>query len=352
MGRLKTPPWLEDPLAYALRALAALPLAMPVGASTTAARAAARSFATSRINRKKFPRALSNLADAFPDWEPERVRATAIAAYEHLFQLGVEILYAPRLITEDSFHEHLSLSALEDAAKALIRGGPVVLITGHCGNWELIGYTVSLLGFPMQAIYRPLDLQPLDAWVRGTRERQGLTLVSKFGAMQAMPQALRAGVPVGLVADQSGGDRGLFVPFFGRLTSTYKSIGLLALRAKATIVCGVARRVRPQGPGMGYAAECVDVFGPADWHGAPDPLFYVTSRYRRAMEAMIRRSPEQYLWMHRIWRCRAPHERSAKPFPGLLREKLLALPWLSGTDVEGIVERSDRDARACASGAA
>jgi KDO2-lipid IV(A) lauroyltransferase len=374
----RAPMWVQEALAGVFRGVLSVPLIVPVDRAGEVARAAARAFATSRINRKKFPRALNNLRDAYPDWDEDRVRATAIAAYEHLFQLGVEILYAPRLITEEGFTRHLGLSRITEGARRLIEGGPVVLITGHCGNWELIGYAVSMLGFPMQAVYRPLDLKPLDAWMRDTRQRQGLTLVSKFGAMKTLPPALRAGVPIGLVADQNGGERGVFVPFFGRLTSTYKSIGLLAMQANASIACGMARRLSPGEPdpdappgapnapasriparrgihatgqaSMRYSAEVVDSFGPDDWTQHPDPLFYLTARYRRAMELMIRKAPEQYLWMHRIWRSRPPHERSGKPFPQSLREKLRLLPWMTSEELERLEERSRKDAELVATG--
>ena len=95
---------------------------------------------------------------------------------------------------------------------------------------------------------------------------------------------------------------------------------------------------------MRYAAEVVDVFGPEDWNAQPDPLFYITARYRRAMEEMVRRAPEQYLWMHRIWRSRPAHEKHKKPFPDHLRAKLAQLPWMTGEELERIVERSARDA--------
>lgn len=361
----KTPGWVQQVVAGGFRAAASTPLIVPVEQATSIARASARAFATSRINRKKFPRAIENLTHAFPGWDADRIRETAVAAYEHLFQLGVEILYAPRLITDGGYARHLALDGLDPAVRQLVGGKPTILITGHCGNWELIGYSVSMLGFPMYAVYRPLDLEPLDRWVRETRQRQGLTLVSKFGAMRALQPALRQGIPVGLVADQNGGDRGLFVPFFGRLTSTYKSIGLLALQSHATILCGVARRLRPDEPdpdhaegpsrrlatlsgptSLRYRAELVDVFGPEDWQTHPDPLFYLTARYRRAMERMILAAPEQYLWMHRIWRSRAPHERAGKPFPAALREKLRLLPWMSDAELERIEDQSRRDAGA------
>lgn len=355
---------LQEPVTYFTRSVLSLPLMLPIDVATRGARQVARGFAVSRINRKKFPRAIHNLRDAYPDWDEERVHQTALAAYEHLFQLGIEILYAPRLLTEDGYARHIDMRSLRAACAHLIdlagAGRGTLLISGHVGNWELIGYTVSMLGFPMHAVYRPLDLKPLDRWVRSTRERHGMSLVSKFGAMKELPPLLQAGHTAGFVADQNGGDRGMFVPFFGRLTSTYKSIGLLAMQYRAPLICGFARRLRPDEPdpdadarippagrngpaSMRYRSEVTDIINPEDWEGRPDPLFYLTARYRRAMEKMVRMAPEQYLWMHRIWRSRPAHERQGKPFPAALRAKLAELPWMTAEELERIEERSRRD---------
>src|SRR6185295_8925050 len=102
---------------------------------------------------------------------------------------------------------------------------------------------LALIGFEINALYRPLDLKPLDQWVRRVRERRGLMLVDKFGAAEEVTKIMRRGGLLGFIADQNGGDRGLFVPFFNRLASSYKTIGLLAIQYDAPILCGQARRL-------------------------------------------------------------------------------------------------------------
>ena len=67
---------------------------------------------------------------------------------------------------------------------------------------------------------------------------------------------------------------------------------------------------------------------------------------------MVKRAPEQYLWMHRMWRARPTHERLNKPFPPALRDKLASLPWMTAADVEQVVARSELDREAIASGVA
>lgn len=360
-------PFVEHPLSAMIRGALSAPLIMGLQPSLEVAKWLGHQYP--KLAPSRFDRAIKNLHEAYPDWGDDRVRAYAIKSYQHLFQLAVEVLYAPRLITQESATRHLAFTHISGAVQTLLKESPCILITGHCGNWELIGYAISMLGFPMHAVYRPLDLRPLDRWLYDTRARRGLTLVSKFGAVRALPPVLRRGEPAGLVADQSGGDRGIFAPYFGRLTSTYKSIGLLAMQTGARIICGVARRLREdetpaagpwQGtvahdytfrpartlatiPSLRYTVELIDSFGPEDWESQPDKLFYLTARYRRAIEQMVRTAPEQYFWMHRIWRSRPAHERLNKPFPSHLKDKLLALPWMNAADVDAVIERSERD---------
>ncbi len=347
--RRRMPVWLHGPAYGSLRCLMTALGALPREAVADAARGLGRRYAGVGFNRTRLARAEANLAVAFPEWGPGRRRETAVRAYEHLFELAVETAVLPRLLTTDGWTGHVGLGDVEGAVSRLMRDGPVILITGHCGNWELLGYTLSVLDFPVHALYRPLDLKPLNEWVKRSRGRSGLVLVDKFGAGEDLPAILGTGGVPGFVADQNAGDRGLFVPFFGRLASAYKSIGLLAMSTGASVVCGMARRLcghaAEDGTGKRYRIDVGEVIEPGDWAGQPDPLFYITARYRRAIEGLVRSAPEQYLWMHRYWKSRPRHERLGREFPGALREKLLALPWMTGEELARIEEHSARDTR-------
>ncbi len=363
----RTPPVLHGAAYLAIRGLLAAPLVAGPNASVEIAGALGRRFGTARFNRKRLDRAIASVAHAFPERDEAWARETAIRSYEHLFRLGVEVAFTPRLMSDEGWVERCELANVGPAMAAIAQNDrPVLMLTGHCGNWELLGYTMALIGFPMHALYRPLDMKPLDAWLRRTRERRGLVLVDKFGAARVLPRLVQQHKPIGFVADQNAGDRGLFVPFMGRLASTYKTIGLLARRFRATVICGCARRLSarnvlepdaPLAPGevdyggwsieragnFRYRLEIHDVIRAEDYEAQPDPLFYLTARYRRGIERMVRRAPEQYLWMHRMWKSRPRHERLDRPFPPQLREKLASLPWMDNADVEQLIAQSDRD---------
>ncbi len=298
------------------------------------------------INRKRVGRAVERLAIALPEYNEQQRIDLVRRSYEHLAMLAVELAVLPRYLTEDAWSDYIELGELDGVVRPLLDERPSLMLTAHCGNWEVLGYTMALLGFRMHAVYRPLDLRPADRWLRQTRSRRGLELVDKFGAMHRLPGLLAQNESVAFVADQNAGQRGLHVPFLGRLASSYKSIGLMAIQHRARIIVGCAQRqcAEPGKPAcMRYKIQIEDRIDPEDWENQPDPLFYITARYRRAIEQSVRRAPEQYLWMHRIWKSRPRHERLDRPFPNNLRAKLEALPWMTQDELDAIIYRSDLD---------
>ncbi|MFA9477085.1 lysophospholipid acyltransferase family protein [Phycisphaerales bacterium AB-hyl4] len=274
-------------------------------------------------------RARASIAMAYPHADDATLDLIARGSFEHFVQLAIEVLHTPRLIHRDGWAAHTQFHNLGPALKLLNARQPMILLTGHLGNWELLGYLLATLGYDLDAIARPIDNPLINRWLLGIRERQGMRIITKWDAAERMTRVLSNRGALGFIADQNAGDKGLFVPFFGRLASTYKSIGLLAMRKQVPVVCGFAHRI---GPAFRFEVGVVDVIHPQDWADRDDALYYITARYTRAIETMVRRRPEQYLWMHRRWKSRPRHELQGKPMPGHLRKHLEQLPWM--TDAE------------------
>lgn len=279
-----------------------------------------------RIDRRHRERGLANLRVAFPEWSEARLARGVEDAFRYLLHFAVETLATPRMITHGSWCRRIHIGDIGPALSILNAGRPAILISGHVGAWEVLGYFLSLMGYRVHAVARPLDNPLINDWLLGVRERHGMRIITKWDAADQMMAILDAQGVLALIADQNAGDRGMFVPFFGRLASHYKSIGLLAMRKRVPIICGYAAKLPDR---YEYRVECVDVIHPEDWDGRDDALFYITARYARAIEQMIRRNPDQYLWLHRRWKSRPRHEREGKPMPDSLRRSLEALPWMT-----------------------
>jgi KDO2-lipid IV(A) lauroyltransferase len=288
-----------------------------------------------RLDRRHRARALQSVAWAFPHLAPPQAQRLVERSFEHFAMIVVEACYTPRLMQGDTWSRRISLGNLGEALALLNAGKPLLMLTGHYGNWELLGYLLATLGYPVSGLARPLDNPLVNDWLMGIRERRGLRIITKWDATQRMQEVLDEGGVLGFIADQNAGDRGLFVPFFGRLASTYKSIALLAMARELPIVCGYARRL---GRESRYGLGVTDVISPAQWADQPDPLYYITARYIRAIEQMVREAPEQYLWMHRRWKSRPRFEREGKAMPASLRRQLEQLPWMDQAAMEQLLD--------------
>jgi KDO2-lipid IV(A) lauroyltransferase len=324
------------------RLLSSVAMCFPERRNRRVASMVARCYA--RLHGRHRRRAEDNIRLSFPDMSEREIRRIAVLSIEHLFQLaGVDAMVMGRSIRPSTWHRHLDFERARDAIPVLTSDRPALLLTGHCGNWELLGYGMSVVGYPMAALARPLDNPLLNKWILGIREAWGLKVLTKWGATPVMQDILEHGGRLGFIADQNAGDQGIFVPFFGRLASAYKSIGLLAMRYDAPIIVAMARR---RGMRLDYEFVLGDIIEPEDWKEHEDPLYYVTARYTRGIERLVAECPEQYLWIHRRWKSRPRHVRAGKPMPATLERQLRGLPWLQDGEADTLIATSNRESLA------
>lgn len=235
----------------------------------------------------------------------------ALKSMQQVTMMVVELMFTPRLINEWTWPRYVQLKGIEQALDVLLSHRGAILVTGHYGSWELVGFMLATLGFPLTAVMRPLDNPYLNAYLMTARAKRGLRLLYKKGATQSAGDVLESGGVLAFIADQNAGRKGLFVDFFGVKASTYKSIGLLAMEHHVPIVVGCARRVSDR---FRYEVECTRVIQPDEWVNRHDPLTWITQEYSWAIERFVRQAPEQYLWMHRRWKSRPKDEEVGEGF--------------------------------------
>ena len=200
----------------------------------------------------------------------------------------------------------IRIDGLEHLRAAMDQHGRALLLTAHLGNWELLPVACRLTGYRLSVVLRPLDAPWLDRLATRMRERSGVDLIDKRAALRPVLRALAEGAMVGILLDQNAARReGVFVPFFGYSASTSKSLAVLAVRTGAPIVPAFIRR---DDAGMHRV-----VVGPA----LPPPsgdveaaVTALTARCTEAIEAAVRETPEQWLWMHDRWRTRPLDDRA------------------------------------------
>lgn len=268
-----------------------------------------------RVLPKKLTRyrvAFDNIRQAFGDELTDtEVHGIIFGMWQHLFRLVSEVVQFPKQITMENTFDRIQFRNREDGVRALLSGRPVILLSGHFGNWETSVTSFGVFGFQLGVVARALDNPYLDAWFERFRQSTGHTIINKGGARAAIEERLSQNQHVAILADQDAGHRGIFVDFFGRPASTFPSVAQLALRHDALVLMGGGIRQADNGSHVRYEVSCEDVIDPRDYDDE-NAVLEITQRFSAALENAVRRAPEQYFWVHRRWKTRPADVQAAK----------------------------------------
>jgi KDO2-lipid IV(A) lauroyltransferase len=242
-----------------------------------------------------------NLRLAFPEWSDARRQAVLNGMARNLGRMAAEFARLPGY-TAENIENVVVLDGHENFLEGKSRGKGVIYLTGHIGAWELSSYAHALYGFPLHYMARPLDNAPLDAMVNEYRGRSGNKPIYKNEAARMMLKVLKGAGTIGILADQNTmPGEGVFVDFFGTPACTTTGIARVALHTDAAVVPGYAYwdenlrkyRLRFEPP-----VELVRT-GDADRDVREN-----TQRFTRVIEEIIRKHPEQWVWIHARWKNR------------------------------------------------
>ena len=244
-------------------------------------------------------RALDNLHASFPQKSEQWIWETGRRSFEHIAMLAIDVLFTPRLVKRHNWRNYSSYKNVERAKWLMQQGQGLLMVTGHYSNFEIMGYLLGLFGFNVYSIARPLDNKFINKYLYDVRRRAGQKIIDKKGAAELMGNISSTGAALCFIADQDAGKKGVFVDFFGRKASTYKSIGLIAITNNVPIGVGYSRRVDNR---FYFEIGVNRIIFPEEWATKNDPLRWVTEEYTRAIEKFVRQDPSQYWWLHRRWR--------------------------------------------------
>ncbi|MEO1677108.1 MAG: lysophospholipid acyltransferase family protein [Pseudomonadota bacterium] len=245
-----------------------------------------------------------NLDLVYPEMDKAARRTLARRSANNSGRLLIENYSGPELAARMNHVEPTGpgVAALAEAKEA---GTPVLLLTGHFGNYEAARASLVARGYRVGGLYRPMRNPYFNAHYRATMERMGPPVFPQGRAgTKGLIAFLRSGGFAMLLNDLYVGS-GLELPFLGHPAMTSTSAAEIAERvgARAIPVWGIR-----QPDGLSFTVE-VDAPLPEG-----DPV-ETTRAYNAACEARIRAHPDQWYWIHRRWKVK--WQRGAGDRPGL-----------------------------------
>ncbi|MCE5287309.1 MAG: lysophospholipid acyltransferase family protein [Pelosinus sp.] len=217
--------------------------------------------------------------------------------FMNIGQTLLEVLYTPAMIA-GNFEKYITIENKHFLTEAVAQNHGVVILTGHIGNWEWLGAALSLAGFPITTV---IKRQPNEQYTRILNEYRELAGIEIFARgtteLVGAARALKKGKALGFLADQDGGEHGIWVDFFGKKASTPQGPAVFARRFHAPVIPAFIERC-PQG---GHRLVLHSPLYYEDTGNEEQDLQALTVRMTEITEAAIRRHPEEWLWFQKRW---------------------------------------------------
>ena len=180
------------------------------------------------------------------------------------------------------------------------QAGPILFVSGHIGNWEILPAFAATYGISLATFYRAAANPEVDRIIVGLRQVAAGGAVPQFAKGAAGARAalayLRDGGRLGMLVDQKMND-GIAVPFFGRTAMTAPAAAAFALRFRCPLVAVFVERLGP----ARFRVVCAPPLDLPDTGDRPADIATLTADINRRLEGWIRAHPESWLWLHRRW---------------------------------------------------
>lgn len=245
--------------------------------------------------------ALANVRRAFgAGVSGRRARQIVRRSMVHASQYAIEGLRMPDL-TAASSAACVERDGIERIDALLARGRGVVAVTAHVGNFDLLGTSQTVRGYPIYAILKDIRWRAGQAFWTQVREQTGLGRIAPRRSRGVIVEKLRDNNIVAFLIDQHvARHRAVVGSFFGQLAATTPAPVRFAVQTGAPILpLFIVRTALPGHHRIYFGHEFVLEHPHAT---EAENVWHNTERLNRLVEGWIRAYPEQWLWMHRRWK--------------------------------------------------
>lgn len=219
--------------------------------------------------------------------------------------LALNFLYTieGRYISLDELGKKVTFENLEYVEKAQAEGRPIVFVTAHYGEWELIGSATSAFLEPIMIIYKEMNNPYFQEYLLGSRAKFRMSYAERHGALKALVKQMRAKKSTALLIDTNIRKYdGIIVDFLGKPTRQITTPAFLGRKFNAALI-----------PGIAYTDDhehyTVKFFPEIEMQKTEDEKADIndaTQKMTDWLTEIIYDDPKYWFWMHRRWKTDYP----------------------------------------------
>jgi KDO2-lipid IV(A) lauroyltransferase len=242
--------------------------------------------------RKKI--VLENLRNSFPRKSENEITAIAKGFYKNLADLTIETLKIPS-INKEEIKKRVTIKNIEAVHDELKKGNSVIVLTGHQCNWEWLLIASSIhCEFPIDAVYKPMQIQLLDTLFYNMRSRFGARPLPMKDVYRSIIKHKNEARVLAMVADQTPAHSEIqyLTTFLNQQTGFFVGADKIAKSTGYPVF--FLEMTRPK-RGF-YSAEFQKII-PKE-----NSSFGIIESYSTLLEISIHKNPSDWLWTHKRWK--------------------------------------------------
>ncbi len=244
----------------------------------------------------------NNLQIAFPDWSEQKKHQVGRESVYQMAYSFAEFFTIPSMNAQ-WLAENAVFEGWENLEKARAQGKGMFFLSLHLGNGDVATNAIVLNGQPIYVITKRFKTQWFDNLWFSVRGAQGVQYIDAHGPSNAFDilKALKKNAGLVFVLDQfMGKPFGIETTFFGKRTGTAYGLALFHQKTKAPVL--------PVYTYEGTDKKLHVVFEPAmdTQHSLVEDkdqtILNLTQSFNNKIEEIVRKHPEQWMWVHRRWK--------------------------------------------------
>ena len=235
-----------------------------------------------------------NIQSCLPNISNNDIDTLTVKMWENYGRIFSEYMYIEKFRSK-KLEKYINIKGIEILEKIKRDGKPVVFISGHFNNFELMAMQLELSGIKLSAIYRPLN----NFFLNKTMENLRKNFICKnqikkgIGGVREIIKSFSENNSIALMIDQrvSEGDKLLL---FNNPTYTTTIPGQLVKKYKCPVVPIYIQRKDKIFFDM--------IIEDPIYFGDEENVKSITQKLNNWLERKILLNPEQWIWTHNKWR--------------------------------------------------
>ena len=236
----------------------------------------------------------SNILKALPNLNEIQIKNITHKMWNNYGRILSEYMFIKKF-REKKFHKNIIIEGQDILEKIKYEKKPVIFISGHFNNFELMAMQIEMSGIDLATIYRPLNNIFINVIMEKIRKKYICKNQIKKG-MQGMRELLsmfKNGTSVALMIDQRVSE-GIKSDFFGQPALTTTVPAQLVRKFGCKIVPVYIERIKSTFFKIKISKPII--------YNKDSSIEEITLDLNKWLEKMILNNPSQWIWSHNRWK--------------------------------------------------